>query len=177
MSYKLTQSAYKGPDVVSLLRRLFLGVGPQRDTFPVGPQRDRLVILPAGTSLAASVSKQPRSITIWWLIGAVISVVWIIGSSTGLVESRNRTATQYYHACVSANHEIASNYRASGRNDLANATDNAAADECRKVSGFTTFNQLFSDVMAGDLQILGLWVVLILLPVAVLFGIAVAIAL
>jgi len=105
----------------------------------------------------------------------VISFVWIIGASTGVVESRNRTAAHYYQACVSANHEIASNYRAGGRNDLANATDNAAANACWKVSGFTTLNQLFSDVMAGNLQLLGLWV-LVLLPVAVLFGVAVAIA-
>jgi len=174
MSYKLAQAAHKGPDTLSLLRRLFLGIGAQRATLAVGPQRDSLA-MPTDRSLGASVSKQPRSITVWWLIGVVISVVWIIGASTGLVTSHNRTASHYYDACVRAQHEIASDYRARGRNDLANATDNAAANECWKVSGFTTFNQLFSDVMAGDLQVLGLWV-LLLLPVAILFGIAVAIA-
>src|SRR5690242_13653206 len=133
MSYKLGQAARKRPDILWLLCRLFLGARPQRDTLPVGPQRDTFAILPAGTSLGGSVSRQPRSISVWWLIGAVIAVVWMIGASTGLVESRNRTASQYYNACLSAKHEIASDYRARGRNDLANATENAAANECWKV--------------------------------------------
>ena len=174
MSYKLTQAARKRPDALSLLRSLFLRVGPQRATLAVGPQRDSLAILATDRSLGAYVSKQPRSISIWWLIGVVISVVWIIGASNTLVESRNQTASRYYNACVNANHEIATNYRARGLNDLAKVTDNAAANECRKVSGFTTFNQLVSDVMAGDLQVLGFWIFL-LLPVAILFGIAIAI--
>jgi hypothetical protein len=174
MSYKLAQAAHKRPDTLSLLRRLFLGVRPQRDTFAVGPQRDTFAGLSTDRSLGASVSQRPRSISVWWLIGALISVVWIIGASTGLVESRNRTASHYYNACVSANHRIAADYRARGQNDLANVTDNAAANECWKVSGFTTLNQLVSDGMAGDFQILGLWVFL-LLPIALLFGLAVAI--
>jgi hypothetical protein len=174
MSYKLARATHKRPDTLSLPRRLFLGVGRRRDTLAVGPQRDSLAIFPIGRSLGVSVSRQPRSISVWWLVGVAISIVWIIGASTGLVESRNRTASHYYNACVSANHRIAADYRARGQNDLANVTDNAAANECWKVSGFTTLNQLVSDGMAGDFQILGLWVFL-LLPIALLFGLAVAI--
>jgi hypothetical protein len=174
MSYKLTPAAHKSRNTLSLLRRLFLGVVRQRDPLPIGPQREVFGILPADGSLGGSISRQPRAMSVWWLIGVVIAIVWIVGVSTGLVASRNRTASHYYHACVSAKYEIASDYRALGRNDLANATDNAAATECWKVSGFTTFKQLVSDVMAGDLQILLMWV-LLLLPIAMFFGIAIAV--
>jgi hypothetical protein len=101
----------------------------------------------------------------WQRIGVVISVLWILSAPIALVVSQNNSASSYYASCRSTNYDIASNYRQAGRNDLADAIEAKAHDECWKVPGFTTISKLGSYLVAGDAQSGILWLFL-LVPLA-----------
>jgi hypothetical protein len=101
----------------------------------------------------------------WQRIGVVISLLWLVGLPIYLMADSNRRASDFYTWCRSIESKFASDKRSSGRDDLAETTEQQH-EKCWRSARFMTPTVMAHTLIAGNVDTVALWS-LMLVPLVI----------
>ncbi len=104
----------------------------------------------------------------WQRIGAVISVLWLIGSPIYLLVTENEPADRSYAACIEDSLTTSTRMREKGQQDEADAWELHSYDWCLRAAGYMSPVGLAHAFLEGNYHSAMLWGFL-LGPIALLW--------
>ena len=93
----------------------------------------------------------------WQRIGAVISVLWLIGSSIYLLITENEPADRSYAACIEDSLMTSTQMREKGQQDEAYAWEHHSYDWCFRAAGYMSPVGLAHAFLEGSYHSVVLW--------------------
>ena len=93
----------------------------------------------------------------WQRIGAVISVLWLIGSPIYLLVTENKPADSSYAACIEDSLMTSTRMREKGQQDEADAWERHSYDWCFRTAGYMSPVGLAHAFLEGSCHSVVLW--------------------